>query len=233
MTKYLIIAISFLFVVQLWSQENWEPTTIFYVRHAETVANVTNVYTPETESVFSELGDKQKYIIGSVLQNYSFNHIIVSPTWRTQHTILPYLQSVGRHDIKAEIWPELTECCWQEDTLAPPVSSIDEIPLEMRAHIEIIDTNFFRLKNSSESREYHWETKTYLDGINQCKLVVDSLMLKYAGKGLNILVIGHAMQGRHVIKILTNQDIHLPNASLGFYLQEQKEGGFYLEEIAE
>jgi broad specificity phosphatase PhoE len=208
-------------------EKDWKPTRIFYVRHAQTVANATNNYTPITEATFSDSGSIQVLKIDSVLQRYTFDKIIVSPTWRTQHTIYPYL--VATHQ-KAEIWSELTECCWQDDTLAPSTIRLDSIPWGKK--ILLMDTDYFQFKYPSANREYNWDAKNYQDGINQCRLAADSIRFKYGGKGLDILVIGHFIQGKEMIKVLTKGSIvNIPNATLGFYLIEQKDGNYKLQDI--
>jgi broad specificity phosphatase PhoE len=86
---------------------------LYFLRHAQTMANVTRDYSAENQRVFSPLGLQQRDGVVDKLADYTFDHIIVSPAWRTIHTILPYLETTGR---TAEIWPELYECCWDQET---------------------------------------------------------------------------------------------------------------------
>lgn len=226
--KVQLFGLLIFFSVNVNAQDKWMPTRIYYVRHAQTVANATNTYTTATESQFSELGNNQKYKIDTILQSYSFDKIIVSPTWRTQNTVYPYLKSTNQ---KAEIWPELTECCWQSDTSSPTTAVFPVIP--WGAEISVIDNGFFSFKRPSANREYNWEAKNYKDGINQCRLAADSIKTLFGGKGLNILIVGHSIQGRKMIEILTGKTVHINNASIDFYLLEQRDGTFKLISLPE
>jgi len=224
--KILIIGIVFLTSINLNAQENWSPTKIFYVRHAQTVANETSVYNKKTMTTFSDLGSKQIHIIDTILQNYKFDKIVISPTWRTQNTVYPYLKSTNQ---KAEIWPELTECCWLKDKNSPPTVSTDSIP--WGDEIVIIDSSYFYFKDTTANKDYYWDTKNYQDGVVQCRLAADSLKYKFGKKGLTILVVGHSIQGREMIKIMSDESVKLSNASLKFYLLEQKDGSFLVKDL--
>lgn len=85
---------------------------LYFVRHAQTLANAKGVTNTYTSSTFSEEGAAQIEALTAALQGYRFDAILVSPTGRTQQTIRPYLEQTGK---SAETWPEITECCWQHD----------------------------------------------------------------------------------------------------------------------
>jgi broad specificity phosphatase PhoE len=160
---------------------------IYFVRHAETVANRTNhhsennarCFTPEGEAAALELGDK--------LAPYHFDHIIVSPLFRARATILPYLQNNG---LKAEIWPELAECCWQKDKGAP-------VPQTIRQGKEIIlepeHAPFFSFRDKNSTR--YIDDRSYAEGLAQIKRSYELLQERFGGSGASILIIGHSLAG--------------------------------------
>lgn len=83
---------------------------LYFVRHAQTLANARGVTNTHTSSTFSDEGAAQIEALTAALKHYRFDAILVSPTERTQQTIRPYLEQTGR---SAETWQEITECCWQ------------------------------------------------------------------------------------------------------------------------
>lgn len=198
------------------------PSNIFFVRHAETHANVSNIYNFQNESIFSENGLRQIEVMTNVLKNYNFNYIISSPTWRTQNTILPYLV-YKNGGIKGEIWPELTECCWQHDQTAPVPS--DGINVPQGAFIKLENELYFKYRDEESMREYEWPSKTYADGIVQTKKAADMIRARFGGKGMNVLVVIHSVSGFHVTKELSGIGYHLSNADLIYY-QESFDGSF-------
>lgn len=209
-----------------FSQEKWKPTKIYFVRHAETIANVTDVYTDSTESAFTIEGLKQIKILTRKLQPYNFDRIIVSPAWRTQHTIYPFLFSKKQ---TAEIWPEIIECCWKGkiDTGYSQVPFV--IPYGSKIHV--MDTSLFYFKDKTKTRIIAWETGQYHSGKKLCKQTAKILKQEITGKGLTVLIVGHGLHGRLLIKELTGESIRLKNASLKYCLVEQKDGSFLLKDI--
>jgi len=81
--------------VVIWSGAQAETLDLYYVRHAQTMANVTREYTEENQRTFSPLGEAQVDEVTEKLADLHFDVVIVSPAWRTQRTILPYLKERG------------------------------------------------------------------------------------------------------------------------------------------
>ena len=84
---------------------------LLIVRHAESQGNATNNYSVKTHDSLSERGLQQASALADALKVYEFDRICVSPLQRALQTIAPYLESTGR---RGEIWPEISEACWQE-----------------------------------------------------------------------------------------------------------------------
>jgi broad specificity phosphatase PhoE len=160
---------------------------IYFVRHAETVANKTGDYSGDNARRFTPEGEAAILDLINKLAPYHFDHIIVSPLFRTRATILPYLQHNG---LKAEIWPELAECCWQQDKGAPVPETIrqgEEIVLEPE-HVP-----FFTFRDENATR--YIDDRSYAEGLAQIKRSYELLKERYSGSGESVLIIGHSLAG--------------------------------------
>lgn len=199
---------------------------IYYVRHAETVANATGSYTKENERKFSQKGKDQLPVLTEELKEYDFDVIISSPLLRARHTVLPYLKET---DQQAVIWPEVAECCWQSDRQAPPSG-------KKGAKIEIEEENkkyfIFRDKKAT----YLEPTVTYQDGIEAIKKAVKLIKEKYAGEDMDILIVSHSLAGSRLIELLQGKPplgTYSPDNAAIVHLKEQPEGTFNVLEGAE
>ncbi len=87
--------------------------TIYFVRHAQTQKNAK---ISDEEAKFSPAGEEQvKALTADLMQlGVRFDRIRISPLWRTQQTIAPFL-AAGQALYQAGqvvTVPGLTECCW-------------------------------------------------------------------------------------------------------------------------
>ena len=89
---------------------------IYFVRHAETLANVSGVHTTKTNTTFTQRGEEQIKTLTSQLKGHQFDAILVSSLPRALNTVLPYLRASSQ---TGEVWPELAECCWQSPRRSP------------------------------------------------------------------------------------------------------------------
>ena len=201
--------------------DEFRPLTIYYVRHAQTEANRTHVYNDLTEKMLSEQGKHQVEELAKKLDGMEFDHIIVSPQFRAMATTLPYLKS---HNRTAEIWPEMSECCWQKER-----RENGRISLDYGEEIELADEfrHYFKVRDDSPPRKFHLES--YGDGVEQVRLGVELLKKKYSGSGKKILVVGHYHSGSRTMEFLQGEepagDISLSNAKVS-ELVEQPDGHF-------
>jgi broad specificity phosphatase PhoE len=193
---------------------------LYFVRHAETVANVTKEYNRKTEQTFTDVGEQQRRRLVDKLDDYEFDAILVSPLWRTQHTILPYLQAT---DATAELWSELAECCWQDDRQAKPTA-------DRREGDPIVneDPSRFRLRDDGATRL--WKTRhNYGNGMAQVREAARLIKARYSRSGKTILVVGHSLAGSRLLTILAGidpeQQLNLVNTGLS-YLCELPDGTF-------
>jgi broad specificity phosphatase PhoE len=118
---------------------------VYITRHAETMGNVTGHYSEENQCTFSEKGKQQIAALPEKLNGYDFDLILVSPTYRTQHTILPYLMANNRTGLIFQAIEEI-------DCDAGPVQPSAEItqgkPVEIipegKKHLQLFDPAFTR-----------------------------------------------------------------------------------------
>ena len=95
---------------------------IYIVRHAETMGNVTLDYSEINQNTLSPKGLQQVAALPAKLEGLKFDEILVSPAWRTQKTILSYLE---KNDRKAEICPEIEEVDCNRITISVRLFSSD------------------------------------------------------------------------------------------------------------
>ena len=183
-----------------------KPTQIVFLRHAETQANATGRYNSKTLNAFSTLGERQVSAITQRLKSETFDAIVVSPSPRTLKTIAPYLRATGQ---KAEIWPELYECCHQpKSQRSQPASSV--MKFGQRIGWDASLNGIFQIRPGGER---YILAPTYNDGMRQIKQARKLLEMKFGGSGKKVLVVGHSIVGGHLLAMLTGKRIQVQNAS--------------------
>ncbi len=200
-------------------------TEIYLVRHGETMGNLTHKHTYENDRTFSPKGKKQVAALTTKLDKLNFDHIIVSPKYRTLNTILPYLK---KHRLKAEVWPELQECCWQKKSRIASFNLKRGKAIKIESHMK----NYFIFHNADARRRY--APKDYGDGLLQTFKAVQLIRKRFAGTGKRILIVGHYHIGSRLIEILQNLEpdgrYKLSNAKIS-HLIETGGGKFRLLNI--
>lgn len=177
-----------------------KPTTLLFVRHGETVANATGVYNSRTLNVLSDRGQEQVRKLTQQLQGMKFDTIIVSPSPRALKSIAPYLKATGR---RAEVWPELYECCDGNTRKRPGYSGPKltfttkfEVPADIREHFVVVPGRD-RLPNSP----------TYLDGLRQIEATATRFRSTYGNRGITVLVVGHSLHGGRFLELLQGRQM--------------------------
>ncbi|MBU0679538.1 MAG: histidine phosphatase family protein [Verrucomicrobia bacterium] len=196
---------------------------IYYLRHAETVANTSAVYTFKNESRFSPAGQKQVESVSGLLSDYEFDSIITSPTFRTRKTILPYLKEKG---MTAVIWPEAEECCWHSDRTTP---AGDEIDFRNRILLDEDEAPFFTFRD--DKADCWIKLSNYNDGMQIVERTHELILQQYGGKDVTILIVGHQLSGSRLIELLLGLEpvgrFRIENASLS-HLKQNRDGTFEL-----
>jgi broad specificity phosphatase PhoE len=199
---------------------------IYFVRHAETQRNATGESNSGNYNTFSSAGVEQVNMLTNKLKTMHFDAILVSPAPRALNTILPYLKETGQ---KAVIWPELTECCWQQDR-----GSIAEGQLTPGSPIELSDEQkeYFTFRDANSMRNYG--NRSYADGIAQSHYAENLLRQHYFGSGKTILIVGHYHAGQVLLADLLDVTRYnlpgLKNAKLT-HLRQGEDGRFTLLSI--
>lgn len=161
---------------------------IYFARHAETMANVSGVHSPEASTTFSPRGEQQITQLTRQLKQHHFDAILVSSLPRALNTILPYLQESGT---TAEIWPELAECCWQGEPRE--LQGGELLPLTP-IQLTPAQAPFFTFRDMSAQLDYR--NSSYADGVMQVAHALTLIEQRYRGSDKAILIIAHYHSGQ-------------------------------------
>jgi len=173
-----------------------QPTEIVFVRHAETIANATGKYNSRTLNAFSTRGQNQVAKLTNLLSEEQFDAIVVSPSPRALKTIAPYLQ---RRGLKAEIWPELLECCHQRGSArSKPASPNVRFGPKIEWHSSL--DGIFTLRPDGQR---YIDAPTYADGKRQVEMTAKRIRTVWSGSGKRVLMVGHSIHGGMLISKLT------------------------------
>jgi len=164
---------------------------VYLLRHAETMANTTGNYSKKNQTSFSPQGLKQIKNIVNKFKNYHFDHIFVSPTYRTQHTILPYLRS---QKIVGEIWPEIDERCLPIDDNTLPSMTISK-----GEKIKLSDKKYLKIRNLLSSYRYRPNDATQ---IFAQFIKAKNMIQEYSGKKGSLLLVSHKCTGGKLLEML-------------------------------
>lgn len=195
---------------------------IYFVRHGETLGNSTHHHSKYNDRTFSAKGQKQVKELTRKLDSLHFDHILVSPKYRAMNTIFPYLK---KHHLKAEIWPELEECCWQKerDISAFELNRGNKITVEQKMQ------PYFTFPDATA--RYRYAPKGYADGMIMIFKSIDQLRSRFAGSGKIILIVGHYHAGSRMIELLQDMEpegrYKISNAKIS-QLKESANGSFQL-----
>ena len=195
---------------------------VYILRHAETMGNVTGNYSEENQKTFSPKGLEQVAGIVEKLKDYHFDHIVVSPTYRTRQTILPYLRE---HGLTAEIWPEIEECCCDMRGNSPPAP---DIPLGEPVVIEDDETLYFRVREDAPMR---FAPRSEEEGVAQMFRARDQILKRFGQSGQSVLVVSHSCTGSRIMETLLGvkpSGRFAPGNAALIHLQQEPDGTFQL-----
>jgi len=223
----LTVAVSGILFFQGYAQAEEEYTDFYFVRHAQTRANATHKYTKKNEKTISTKGRKQIVKLVRKLTKYHgpFDQIIVSPTVRTRETILAYLKEKPYQT--AEIWPEVSECCWQkkDDGIKPNYRNRGHIGLRKEHR------SYFHFRSMSETDMAWHSSDSFADGKRQMAKALHLLKARYSHSGKKILIVTHYYAGLKMMNALLGDDykeLHVfKNAKISL-IRQHKDGRFEL-----
>jgi len=201
---------------------SYAATDIYFVRHAETMGNLTHHHSRENDRTLSPTGIRQVENLTRALDQLQFDYIIVSPKYRVLKTILPYLK---KHRLVAEIWPELAECCWQKQRTL----SSGSLRRGSRISLESAMKPYFTFARADD--HYKYKTRGYGQGMVQISMATDRIKQRFAGSDKRILIVGHYHAGSRIIEMLQGLEpvgrYKIANTQI-IHLQEGKTGTFFL-----
>lgn len=167
---------------------------IYIIRHAETMGNVTLDYSEINQNTFSPKGLQQVAGVPAKLEGLKFDEILVSPAWRTQKTILPYLV---KNDRKAEICPEIEELdC---SITGKEVASLD-IPAGPR--VDLIEDGEGRYFFRDASAETHFAPRSREESLGVLQRAKNLILDRFGGKDVSVLLVTHSCTGGRFIELM-------------------------------
>lgn len=211
--------------------------TIYFIRHAETVANASGQQGGEgpleDHDTLTELGQRQVEELKNFLIEESIipDLIVVSPSLRTQKTIEPFLIATR---LKADIWVELNECCGEEPS-GLPLPTERPVP-RWKMKVEKLSENFIF---PTESDTYYWWPQSYEEGLFMVMNAHDRLLEKYGQSGKTVILVGHAVNGGVLLGLLRGYDmltnmperpVYLMNTGIVKLTQDTITGAFTLKQ---
>ncbi|HPF99576.1 MAG TPA: histidine phosphatase family protein [Kiritimatiellia bacterium] len=167
---------------------------IYIVRHAETMGNVTLDYSEINQNTLSPKGLQQVAALPAKLEGLKFDEILVSPAWRTQKTILPYLE---KNDRKAEICPEIEELdC---NITGKEVASLD---IPAGPHVDIADNATNRFFFREASAETHFAPRNREESLGVLQRAKNLVLDRFGGKDVSVLLVTHSCTGGRFIELM-------------------------------
>jgi broad specificity phosphatase PhoE len=217
---------------------------IYFIRHAEAGHNVVHEWKEKPKAqwpayvgnpnMLTPLGQTQVVKATEKLKQYHFDFIAVSPVWRVQQTILPYLKETGQ---KAEIWPELEEIdpfstnLTSGIVLPPPRPDLFSgraitVPDNEKAVFTLREDGRQLFKLSKEPLQFA------ADATSAAQKTLSRARARVGGSDKAILLAGHGNSGRLLLHVLLkNSDAwKTPLTNTGIWMaEEQADGTFRLE----
>lgn len=177
--------------------------SLYYVRHAETLANVAedpSSLSLEEMDEFTALGARQVEALTTYLlaSGIAPDAVLVSPTRRAQRTISPFLVASGR---SGEIWGELAEASSE----APSFGPLPTAPTYYEYYQASLEAENLRFRD--EAARSMWRNDTYEAGLFMVMTARDGILSAFGQTGQTLLVTGHAVAGTLLIGLLLGEDM--------------------------
>ena len=197
---------------------------LYFVRHGQSMGNMTGDYSTPTHDRLSPNGRQQAERLAERLADIHFDAVYASTAIRAMQTITPFLQQQG---VRATLWPALQEACWRHERTTPvPLRTAPPIQYvllpETTAHFDVLD-GYQDLPPTDE---------TYQEGRMRVIDVYRRLVRWHGGRVETILVVGHEFAGGRLVELLLGLDpegrIQHSNTGLT-YLIEQDDHTFHLK----
>lgn len=196
---------------------------IYFLRHAETLANAKGITNTQTLDTLSDEGLAQVGRLTDALMKYRFDAILVGPATRALLTIQPYLK---QSTSVAEVWPELTECCWQQERDNPDSG---KVVWSGELHLPVELAPQFTLRNRDANKLC--ANLSHADGVAQVRRAAALIRQRYSNSGKTILIVSHYHAGQILLADLLGVEHEalpgLGNARIT-HLRQDEQGKFTL-----
>lgn len=201
---------------------------VYFLRHGQSVGNLTDDYSTSYHGQLSENGVAQAQAVVERLKDYQFDAIIVSPIERAVKTIVPYLKANNK---LAEIWSELCEACYQEDRDEPaPKDFRYGEPVELDEE----DRPYFRIREEDHGTSLPPFDENYQEGLRRTDWIRRKLLQRYKDTDASILVVGHGHAGSRLLEMFLGMEplgrLHHDNTGLSM-LEQTPSGSFMIRYI--
>ena len=215
---------------------------LYFLRHAEAGHNVEDQWKNKPRgqwpayvgdpNAFTPKGIEQVAASTKKLKTYHFDFIAVSPVWRAQYTIAPYLRETGQ---KAEVWPELLEfgSLDQQHDFVPLPSPSPNLFKGGAIRISDCDKDIFTLREDGQRRFQlgHTPAQKAADRWAVVQKDIELIRKRFGGSDKSILLVSHGNIGSLLLEALTQHKellkVTLLNTSL-WMVEEQPDGSFKL-----
>ena len=199
---------------------------IYLVRHGQSMGNATNDYSTAQHDQLSPTGWKQAHSLIERLADQVFDAMYVSPLQRAIETISPLAEA---RQAKIEVWPELAECCWQQEKTPPDrEAGWRAAPCH---DIERFDPTFFFFREGRPLMPA--EPETYAEGLNRVYAAAELLRKRHGGGTERVLMVSHGFFLAQFIELLMGHEPQrrIDHANTGISLLVEKDGLFTIKYI--
>lgn len=171
---------------------------VFFVRHGQSMGNLTGDYSTDANDQLSELGHQQAAALHRRLLDLDFDAVYCSPLKRALQTIEPYATQTKT---TVEVWPEIAEACWQEDRSHQEISDYRtrSKPLPIHHH-----DGLFTFKENKAVCPI--DEETYAEGLFRLQQSVEQFKDLHGGTNDHILVVGHGFALARIIEYFLDID---------------------------
>lgn len=194
---------------------------LYFIRHGQSVGNLTGDYSTPFHGVLSNNGETQANGLIQRLKGYKFDHIIVSPIKRAAYTILPYLKE---NNLIAELWSEVAEACYQNDIDG---ETSENIRYGNPIHFDEKDMKYFYFRYNDKHKALPPEDENYKEGLKRITWVYESVLHNYKGTDQSILVVGHYHAGSRLLEMFLGMEPlgRICHSNTGFSMLEELPSG--------
>jgi len=198
---------------------------LYLARHGQSMGNATDDYSTDQHDRLSPLGWEQARRLVIRLADEPFDALYVSPLRRATETIQPLVEV---RQARAEVWPELAECCWQDRTPPDREAGWRSAPCPA---VEHLDPDRFHFRDGQAVMPAGLET--YAEGLNRVYAAAELLRQRHAGSAARILLVSHGYFLAQFIELLMGHtpQRRIDHVNTGLSLLTERDGRITIQYI--